>query len=207
MLAYETRALAAQGKIEDVRKVIEKSLSMSSKNGTPGDVMEEAASELRAHGFPDEAKRIANQAVEWYQSKPSEEYTSIVYRDNLARIFYTAERWPEAKSLFESLSKEKPDNIDYIGYLGTLAARRGDKSEALKISDELKNINKPYLFGNHTYWRACIAALLGESRQAVALLNEAFAQGRDFGVYVHRDMDLESLRNFKPFQELLRPKD
>ena len=88
-----------------------------------------------------------------------------------------------------------------------MAARRGDKSEALKISDELKNINKPYLFGNHTYWRACIAALLGESRQAVALLNEAFAQGQYFGASVLCDMDLELLRNYKPFQELLRPKD
>jgi len=75
------------------------------------------------------------------------------------------------------------------------------------ISAELKNINRPYLFGNHTYWRACIAALLGESRQAVALLNEAFAQGQEFGVYIHSDMNLEPLRNYKPFQELLRLKD
>ncbi len=207
LLAYETRALAAQGKIEDVRKVIEKSLSFSSKSGTPGDVMHEAASELKAHGYPDEAKRIANQAVEWYQNRPSEEAATLDYRYQLARNFYTAERWSDAERLFESLSKEKPDDIDYKGHIGTLAARRGDRSGALKISDELKNINRPYLLGQHTYWRARIAALLGESQRAVALLNEAFAQGQGFGVNLHRDTDLESLRNYKPFQELLRPKD
>ena len=77
-----------------------------------------------------------------------------------------------------------------------MKCRRGDKEEALRISKELKDIERPYLFGEHTYWRACIALLLRES----------FAQGKEYGVFLHRDMDLEPLRNYKPFQELLRPK-
>ena len=87
-----------------------------------------------------------------------------------------------------------------------MKCRRGDKEEALRISKELKDIEHPYFFGEHTYWRACIALLLGDHQNAVELLRESFAQGKEYGVFLHRDMDLEPFRNYKPFQELLRPK-
>jgi tetratricopeptide (TPR) repeat protein/tRNA A-37 threonylcarbamoyl transferase component Bud32 len=206
LLAHEARALAAQGKIAEVKKVIDRSLAMTSQQVTPGDVMIEAALELRAHGSPEEAKKIANQAVEWCRSRTKEEAATESLRYNLAQALYLAERWQEAQNIFEALVLEKPENIDYKGYLGLLAARLGDNDKALKISEELKMINKPYLFGNHTYYRACIASLLGEREQAIALLREAFAQGLSYGAYLHRDINLESLRNYPPFQELVRPK-
>ena len=40
----------------------------------------------------------------------------------------------------------------------------------------------------------------------VAGLREAFAQGQAYGTRVLIDMDLESLRDYPPFKELLRPK-
>lgn len=76
----------------------------------------------------------------------------------------------------------------------------------MKISEELSKIDRPYLFGNHTYWRACIAALLNDKERAVALLQESFNQGRDFGAYLRRDIDLEPLWDYPPFKEILRPK-
>jgi tetratricopeptide (TPR) repeat protein len=205
-LADEARALAAQGKIAEVKKVIDKSLAMTSQQGTPGDVMIEASEELRAHGYPEEARKIANQAVEWCRSRPKEEAASESLRYNIAQALYLGERWQEAQNIFELLALEKPENIDYKGYLGCLAVRLGDKEKALKISEELKMINKPYLFGNHTYYRARIASLLSEREQAIALLREAFAQGLSYGAYLHRDVGLEPLRNYPPFQELMRPK-
>ena len=205
-LAFEARALAAQGKIAEVKKVIDKSLAMTSQQVTPGDVMIEASEELRAHGYPEEARKIANQAAEWCSSRTKEESASESLRYNIAQALYLGERWQEAQNIFEALALEKPENIDYKGYLGCLAVRLGDKEKALKISEELKMINKPYLFGNHTYYRACIASLLGEREQAIALLREAFAQGLSYGVSLHRDINLKQLRNYPPFQELLRPK-
>ena len=47
---------------------------------------------------------------------------------------------------------------------------------------------------------------VGEKERAVALLKEAFSQGLDYGVYLHRDIDLEPLWDYQPFKELLRPK-
>jgi tetratricopeptide (TPR) repeat protein len=162
----------------------------------------EASEELRVRGFREEALEIARRAVGWYKQHKGEED----YRYNMARTLYRAERWQESRALFEKLSKEEPDNINFKGYLGTLAARIDNKEKALQISEELKNIDRPYLFGNHTYWRACIASLLGEKQKAVKLLKEAFNQGRGYGVYLHNDMDLEPLRDYPPFQELIKPK-
>jgi tetratricopeptide (TPR) repeat protein len=198
----EVRALAALGRIKGVQDVIEENLTMKTTATSPGTVMQEASEELRAQGYREEALEIAHRAVEWYQQHREE----ADYRYPLAQALYLAERWQESQALFEELFEENPENIDYQGYLGTLAARLGDEEEALRISEELKNIDRPYLFGGHTYWRACIASLFGEKQKAVELLTEAFNQGRAYGAYLHNNIELESLQDYPPFQELIKPK-
>jgi tetratricopeptide (TPR) repeat protein len=204
--AYEARALAALGKIGAVREVIEKSLLVISSSGTPGDVMLEAAWELRAQGHMEAYQEIANRAVGWYQNRLRMKEVNEETRHELATALYTAEKWEEAQSVFEELAEDDPGNIEYKGRIGLLAARRGERDKALEIFKELERIDRPYLFGEHTYMRARIASLLGEKEQAVVLLQDAFAQGLIYGVYLHYEMDLEPIRNYKPFQELLKPK-
>jgi serine/threonine protein kinase/tetratricopeptide (TPR) repeat protein len=203
----EVRALAALGRIQEVRGVIEDSLNLKSRTGTPGEVMLEAAQELRAHGYLTEAQEIASRASDWYKNRSLDDTESNIYRSDLALALYAAEQWEKAKALFIELAQENPDNVAYKGFLGRLAARGGDREAALKISGELQKIKLPYLFGYHTYCRACIASLLGEPEQAVELLREAFTQGYAHGVYLHRDIDLEALREYPPYQELLWPKE
>jgi serine/threonine protein kinase/tetratricopeptide (TPR) repeat protein len=198
----EVRALAALERIKGIQAVIEESLTMKITATSPGTVMHEASEELRAQGYKEEALKIANRAVDWYQQHRGE----ADYRFPLAQAFYLAERLQESRALFEELFKEEPENIDFMGYLGTLAARLGDEEEALRISEELKNIDRPYLFGVHTYWRACIASPLGNNPKAVKLLTEAFNQGLGYGVYLHNNIGLEPLRDYPPFQELIKPK-
>jgi tetratricopeptide (TPR) repeat protein len=169
--------------------------------------MLEAAQELRAHGYLNEGQEIADRAADWYKNRTLDDAESDIYRSDLAFALYIAEQWEKAKALFKELAEKNPDNVEYKGFLGRLAARGGDREGALKISEELQQIKRPYLFGYHTYCRACIASLLGEPEQAVELLREAFAQGYAHGVYLHRDIDLEALREYPPFQELLWPKE
>jgi hypothetical protein len=88
---------------------------------------------------------------------------------------------------------------------GVLAAKRGNREEALMISKRLEEIKRPYLFGRTTLHRACIASLLGEKEAAVRLLQEAVSQGREYR-YLYEDMDLDPLRDYPPFKELIKPK-
>ena len=48
--------------------------------------------------------------------------------------------------------------------------------------------------------------MLGEREQAVALLREAFSQGLQHGLQLHLTTDFDALRDYPPFQELLRPR-
>ena len=54
--------------------------------------------------------------------------------------------------------------------------------------------------------RARIAACLQDVDQAVDLLREAFAQGGNIRMDVHRDSDFMPLAGAPAFQELMRPK-
>ena len=202
---YEARALAAQGKIDKVKSIVEKIHVMTSLTNQ-GQIMYRVASELREHGHYEAYKEIASQAVRWFESSLTENKETVNLRFQLGIALYFAERWNEAQPIFEQLSKEYPDNIQYKGYIGAIAARNGEEEKALEVSKELKNIDIPYIRGGNTFWRACIASLLGEKGQAVSLLRDALSQGRPYGPNLLNDMDFESLRDYKPFQDLLKPK-
>jgi tetratricopeptide (TPR) repeat protein/predicted Ser/Thr protein kinase/TolB-like protein len=205
LMAAEARALAAVGQIEEVKKVVDESLLSRSSLGTAGGVMLAAARELRLHGYQEAFKDMAGRAVEWYRGRAAGKEATEQQRIGLAAALYVSEQWEEAGALIEKLRSEKPDDIDYLGYGGALAARRGGKEEALRISEELKNIDRPFTFGEHTYWRARIAALLGMKEEAVELLRQSFAQGRNYDIDLSQEADFDPLRDFAPFRELMKP--
>jgi serine/threonine protein kinase/tetratricopeptide (TPR) repeat protein len=227
MLLYEVRALAALGRMRDLdRRLEERLTSPSTEAPSPGIVMSIAARELHAHGHLEEAAALhrrvlawyagglaeeqrtsgRRRALAWYERGPAEGQQTSVDRRALASALHDAERWPEAEALYRQLADEQPENINLQGRLGTLAARRGERGEAERISRWLQEARQPYLLGVNTLWRARIAALLGDREAAVGLLREAFAQGQRYGPFYHNDPDLEPLRDYPPFRELLRPK-
>jgi tetratricopeptide (TPR) repeat protein/TolB-like protein len=209
--AKEVSALAALGRTADVKRVVDQTLAISTLRWqrigyTPGDVMRFAFQELRVHGHEETAQEIVEKAVVWYRNAPLNQKTSQGYRHGLARALYDANQLEEAHAIFDALVREAPDRVHYRRYLGMVAAARGDREEALTVSAELEQIDRPYLYGWHTYGRACIASILGEQEETVSLLREAFAQGFRHHLYLHRDTAFENLRDFPPFQELIRPK-
>jgi len=206
--SHEVAALAALGRLDEIEKVVQACQSVPRRQaaGTPGSVMLTAATELRAHGYREASLWMANRAVEWQRGLPLAEMKTASAREALRNALCWAERWTEAKAIAAEMAKERPENIDDLGTLATLAVRLGHSAEARRIDAQLAALTRPYLYGNHTYWRACIAAQLGEKERAVALLREAFSQGYRFVVGIHSDMDLEPLWGYPPFQELMKPK-
>jgi tetratricopeptide (TPR) repeat protein len=207
MLEGEVRALAALGDIDAVRERLDESLLLGPDDGLlPGRVMTSAAAELRAHGFRAASLEVAERAIEWYRSRPPGEQATGQLRFALASAYYMRELWDESELLFVELASEAPADINIKGYLGVLAARRGDTEEAHRISEGLTGMAAPRDFGRDTYWQACIASLLGERERAMVLLRNAYGQGRAFTIGLHRDIDLEPLRDHPQYRQLIEPK-
>ena len=207
VLYMQARALAAMGRSEGLNELLDEGTSLPPEDfWIPGTVMAEASFELRAHGYHEAALRAADRAVAWYESHPPDDPRDRARRSARALAYYGAERWEEARALYDDLAAEFPDNVNFQGFLGALAARRGDRDEALRISARLAGLNDPYDFGRDTYWQACIAALLEERELAMELLRESFDEGRKFNLQVHLDMDLQPLWDYAPFEEFVAPK-
>lgn len=207
MLDAEARALAALGRVAEVGRIVDESLMLPNEDFvTPAMLMSTGSAEFRAHGFRQPSIELAERAIEWWQSRPGPETRTWQNRMGLALAYYQAERWGEAESVLREMASENPEDIEVLGYLGSLAARRADRTEALAISASLEGKTVRPQFGGDAYRQARIAALLGDRERAIALLREAVARGWAYDVWFHREMDLESLRGYPPFEEFIRPK-
>jgi TolB-like protein len=195
------RAYAAMGQEQGILKVIEACKTVSLQNGTVGDVMIEAALELRRHGNKEASLAYAFMAADWYLKQGGD------FREETAIAYYNGEQWEKSRILFEQLSKEKPENYNYTGYLGSLAARRGDEDFARNIIASLLKLDWPHMRGRNTLWCARIAALLGDKDEAVELLRQSISEGRSFGPSLLQIVDFEPLKDFPAYKELVRPKN
>ena len=202
-LVAEILAHAALGNVQEVADLVEEAIL---KDALPLPVSRIAARELRAHGYYDASRAIGERALAYLRSHPAQGALTRADRYNQLRILYVLERWDDATVLAEDLAREWPSDVDYLGSLGSLAARRGERDEALRISQELASLDRPYLRGLNTFHRALISAVLGEQEQAVSLLRQAHQEGIGFSIQHHRLMNLEPLRGYPPFDELMRPK-
>ena len=205
-LYNEGRALAALGRIEVVQRRVDEAEGLPANSGdVPSDVMRDIGAELRAHGHEVAARAAFAQALAWLDNRPAEEQATVRSRQRRAAVLYDLGRWAEARGLLERLTLERPGDVDHRGYLGVLAARRGDRAAALAAERALGALRDPYLHGRHTYWRARIAALLGERERALALLRDSLQQGREY-LQVHGEADFAGLRDMPSFRELVQPK-
>ena len=158
----EARALAAMGRLDELKGSVDRSLAIPATTGTAGDVLEEAALELRAHGHRQASLEYAGRAVDWWRERSAAGVAAAANRAALGRALYLAGRWDEAEREFTVLAAESPGQPDYIGYLGACAAGRGDAARASEASRILQEHSDPDLPGYRTLWRARLAAVLGE---------------------------------------------
>jgi tetratricopeptide (TPR) repeat protein len=218
------RALAALGRIDELNALLDTLLALPVER-VPGGVRsidaraQVGADALRAHGHVDAGRQVAQRLLDWLEARPPGEALQLrlgsYYRYALAECLYRLERWEEARAVYEELLAENPASglgLRSLGRLGAIAARLGDTARARAISEQLAE--KP---GGQPVRRAYIAALLGEQAEAVRLLREGLNAGLDrgrwpqgsMGYYTelrHRDMDLEPLRGYPPFERFMRPR-
>lgn len=76
----------------------------------------------------------------------------------------------------------------------------------MRIAETLERLPGDVQLGEKALWRASIAAQLDDRPGAIELLRRAFADGLQYNVSIHSDVDLAPLWNEPAFQELMRPK-
>jgi tetratricopeptide (TPR) repeat protein len=203
----EVEALAALGRVTEVDDRLRQASTMSAlRSYSPARTMEVAGDELQAHGHADAARGAYRRALDWLRSRPVDQQATPAARVALTRVLCHAGEPARGRAAIEPLAQAFPDTLRFAGLLAVCAARAGDTVTATRLARQLEADRRPYLFGDHLYWAARVAAVIGQRERAVGLLRQAFAGGLRFSVDIHAEPDFASLRGYAPFDELLRPK-
>ena len=198
LLDAELRARSARGKFDG-----------ASTDGLSPNAALRLALEMRAHG--DTAQSNTHLAA--VADLAGIDTLSTAGRVRVSMALLALDRLDEAAALLESSISRDPRALDLKGMLATTYARQGKRREALQISEELLAVRED-LHGLQSLWRARIAARLGERENAVKLLGQAFSEGTMHhpaypahrGSFWHTDPDFESMRDYRLYQDLIRPR-
>jgi DNA-binding SARP family transcriptional activator/TolB-like protein len=161
--------------------------------------------ELLRHGHEAAAGELIGDYLTRYD--PSQD---SLHLNNAMYWLEKAGRADESEVILQGLVEENPDNAWAWRRLGEIAAKRGARQEALDISLRLGDRRVPSdERGRVTYYRAVIAAHLGDNELATQLIRQAWNEGWQPDRYrLHITPYLpQSLRDYPPFQELMQPED
>ncbi len=209
-LRMELLALSALGRGREVLERLDEIQTLPPDPiRQPVPVMRETALDLAAHGDSAAAGIALARTLVWLESRPAAERATEDHRLERALTLYAAGHADSARAITAELSRSHPRDARYAGLLGTLAAQRGDRAEAVRLSGLLVALERPFGRGRASYWRACIAARLGERDAAVDLLARALDAGYVYQVRfldAHVEPSFATLRGYPRFEMLLRPK-
>jgi len=215
VLSLEVRALAALGRVAEVRERVDERV-VSTRRGSPeaGELMSLAARVLEAKGNVEEGGALRERALAWFATREEGVRRGPEHRQQWAMTLADAGLLEEARAILEGLREQFPADPVLTGQLGVLLARGGDREGALALSAEAArytpragrsgSIN--LALGRHTRERAVIAAWLGDLEGAVALLQQAQGEGLIFAPWIHTGPELGPLRDYPPFLEWLAPR-
>jgi hypothetical protein len=196
------RALAGLGDSGAVRRVVSGWLEHADSTGVAFDKAECAALELRAHGAPATAAALLEEIVARRGPGRTAEAEAGPCLWNLFTVHYYAGHWQEARAAYARRLSEDSTDVKAHAAMAALAVRRGDRVELEQQTSWLARHDDR---GLARLGLARVAALQGRREDAVALLARALKRGLERH-FLHIDPDLESLRDYPPYQELMRPK-
>ncbi len=167
-----------------------------------------AAGEFRGHDHDRLAVRLLDSLAD-HPFPRSTDSGQVIHDSELrGEILYVAGRWAAADSTLRPLAGRLSDELWLTGRLATLDARLGRRAEAERVSAALRDRPAGYLHGRQTFWRAHIAAALGQREAAVLLLRDAYAEGypmnEDYDLMPHADRDFAELLHDPAFLGVIR---
>jgi DNA-binding SARP family transcriptional activator/TolB-like protein len=205
-LAWE---LAATGRTAALDAVLDSAATAPVTSGTSyGMVLYMSAAGLATHGHPDDARRLWLRTVRYFASHSAALDSSE--RDYQARALLQAGRTAEAEHIAQELVRANPDQPDFLGTLGGIAAVAGDTAVLRTVSGHLMALSHVAARGSAAgavmLARARIEALRGNHAVAIALIRQALSSGATTYFDVDRWPEFHSLAADPDFRELLRPR-
>ena len=170
----EARALAAAGETRALDSALAVWDSLPANTyWSQGAALVVAAQELSRGGREADGRRYGERAVAWLSNRLVATPTDRGHRYWLGCALYDLGRFEEARPYFEGLATEFPLRTRYRGLAAVVAARRGDRAAAERW------LGAPAArdTGEGLAFRARVAAIRGDTEQAVALLTSAADRG------------------------------
>ena len=124
-------------------------------------------------------------------------------------LHYINEDYEKCIPFTEAQIKETPFPISFIfmGNMGELYARLGQKAAADKWIKKIREDKRPFARGFDAYGEALIQNALGNKEKAVALLRKGHQAGLSFNpISYQNDPSLKELYDYLPFMEFVKPK-
>jgi tetratricopeptide (TPR) repeat protein len=161
---------------------------------------------LLGYGYVDAAQQLLNRRISWLENRPDEEKSLPIHRSRYGWTLLYLGQAAEARIVFDSLVEDDADNLGVRAVRGFFAAMEGDSAQARTDAEWLATLDRPYMLGFNTYWRAAISGALGERDDGLNLLRQAFSEGWYHSWEHAWYAELAPLRDHPEFQELMRPK-
>jgi tetratricopeptide (TPR) repeat protein len=197
----EISALIALGRMDEIDPLFDALERMEPEGSrSPGGEFRGLAAELARLGYGEESRVLAERALDWYRARDPDGY-----QEPRARALLLVDRPEEALALLAPLVEESPDDLSLRGLHGIALALNEDRDGAQAEAEWLEELDRPYLRGENTYWRAAILAHLGRDAEAARLLATSLTEGRPFsGRWA--DPNFMPLWGYQPFEEVIAPK-
>ncbi|MCU0633768.1 MAG: protein kinase [Gemmatimonadaceae bacterium] len=170
----EARALAAAFRLQALDS------ALVAWDSLPADVywsrgaaMVVAAEELMRRGREVEGRAYGERAVAWLTNRLVALPTDRAHRYWLGSALYDLGRYAQARPYFERLARDHPERLSYRGLAAVAAARGGDRASAMRWLGTAPRADR----GEHLAFQARLAAIAGDTEQAISLLTAALDAG------------------------------
>ena len=223
MRVVEVMALTSLGRLPEVRRRLAELVVPLDGSGCleSSDVFQQIALEFRAHGHPADADSLNKRWIGACRRDVARESAGVApalsaidrlsTRIWLGVALYRNGEFAEAeRTLKWSMTQSQADSGSIIfatGFLGRIAAKRGDRAAAERAMHSIERVLYPHKVkgvSNGDMMYAAIAAMLGENERALQrLVSPAYDV---YHLSFHRDPDYEGLWHYQPFVAFATPR-
>jgi tRNA A-37 threonylcarbamoyl transferase component Bud32/tetratricopeptide (TPR) repeat protein len=178
----EARALAVLRRLEALDSLLARTAELPPATyWSHGAALVVAGEEMAAHGDTARGMSYLQRAVEWLEGQLRTDPGRRDHRYWLGSALYDLARWREAEVVFSALHRDFPDRAQYRGLAALGRARVGDHRGAARLLGESPRFAR----GEHTTFRARLAAIAGDTTTARALRQRALGEVASGYAWLH----------------------